>query len=112
MLAGVGDWMELNSDAIYNTRPLAPYKEGKVCLTRGKDGSVYMIYLADESETSPPAKIWFSSLKAPEGAKAQMTGSKEMLDWEKVGNGIIVNIPESLQKNPPCTSAWVIKFSR
>jgi alpha-L-fucosidase len=112
MLAGVSDWMKINSSAIYGTRPLAPYKEGKVCLTQGKDGTIYMIYLADETETIPPAKIWFSSLKIPEGAKATMPGTKEILEWERVGNGVMVNVPESLQKKPPCKSAWVIRFSK
>jgi alpha-L-fucosidase len=111
MLSGVGDWMKLNSGAIYNTRPLAPYKEGKVCLTKGKDGTVNMIYLGDENEKNPPSKIWFSSLVIPENAKAIMLGSRENLEWEKVGNGVMVNIPESLQKDPPCSSAWVVKFA-
>ncbi len=110
MLSGVGDWMSVNSEAIYGTRPLAPYKEGKVCLTQGKDGAVYMIYLAGENETTPPSKIWFSMLELPEDAEAGMLGIKEKLAWERVGNGIVVNVPESLQKNPPCAFAWVIKI--
>ena len=65
--------------------PLAPYKEGKVCLTQGKDGTVYMIYLADENETTPPAKIWFSSLFIPEGAQAMMLGTKERPGMGKGG---------------------------
>jgi alpha-L-fucosidase len=112
MLAGVGDWMKINSEAIYNTRPIAPYKEGKVCLTQRNDGTVYLIYLADEEEITPLSKIWFSNLDIPANAKTQMLGSKETINWEKVGSGVIVNIPESLQKKPPCNSAWVVSFSR
>jgi alpha-L-fucosidase len=111
MLAGVGDWMKVNNEAIYATKPLAPYKESKVCLTQGKNGQIYLIYLADENETSPPAKIWFSKLTIPDSAQAVMLGANENLEWEKVGNGIIVNIPEPLQKKPPCQSAWVIRIS-
>lgn len=111
MLQGVGDWMAINSEAIYSTHPLEPYKEGKVCLTRGKNGTIYMIYLADENESSPPSKIWFSKLNIRAGAKATMLGSKEKLTWEKVGEGIVVNIPESLQKAPPCKEAWVVQIT-
>ena len=111
MLAGVGDWMEINSEAIYGTNPRAPYKEGKVCLTQGKDGAVYLIYLADENETSPPSRIWFSSLEIPLDATSVMLGTNERLEWEKVGSGIMVKVPESLQKKPPCNSAWVIKIA-
>jgi alpha-L-fucosidase len=112
MLSGVGEWMEINSEAIYGTHPLKPYKEGKVCLTQGKDESIYMIYLAGEDEITPPAKIWISTLEVLENIQVNMLGSKEKLTWEKTGSGIIVNIPESLQKTPPCQNAWVIKMSK
>jgi alpha-L-fucosidase len=26
----IGNWMKVNGDAIYKTRPVAPYKEGKI----------------------------------------------------------------------------------
>ena len=110
MLAGVGDWMKVNSEAIYGIRPLAPYKEGKVCLTQGKDGAIYMIYLAGEHETTPPSKIWFSELELPVDAEAIMLGTKEKLAWERVGSGVMVNIPEALRTKPPCASAWVIRI--
>lgn len=112
MLAGVGKWMDVNSEAIYGTHPLAPFKEGKVCLTQGKDGAIYMIYLSDGNETSPPSRIWFSSLEVPSDATAMMLGSNEILQWEKVGNGIMVKVPESLQHNPPYGSAWVVKIAK
>jgi alpha-L-fucosidase len=111
MLAGVGEWMKVNSGAIYGTKPLAPYKEGKVCLTQGKNGEINMIYLADEHESRPPSKIWFSTLQIPDGAKATMLGSEESLVWEKIGSGVMVSIPESLQKNPPCGEAWVVQIT-
>jgi alpha-L-fucosidase len=103
--------MKVNSGAIYGTKPVEPYKEGKVCLTQGKDGAIYMIYLADEGETAPPAKIWFSRLEIPDNATFSMLGTKEKLSYEKIADGIVVNIPEPLQKNPPCQDAWVIRVS-
>jgi alpha-L-fucosidase len=109
MLEGVGDWMKVNSEAIYGTKPVKPYKEGKVCLTQGKDGTIYMIYLAGEGETTPPAKVWFSRLEIPENATVSMLGTREKLSYEKIADGILVNIPESLQKDPPCKNAWVIR---
>ncbi len=110
MLAGVGDWMNVNNKAIYGTRPLAPYKEGKVCLTKDKSGAVYLIYRAGDNENAPPERIWFSVLDVPEKAQAMMLGSDVKLIWEKVGDGVMVEIPGSLRNSPPCRDAWVIRM--
>jgi alpha-L-fucosidase len=109
-LAEIGEWMQTNSEAIYNSRPIAPYKEGKVCLTQQKDGSTYAIYLADRDEKNPPSRIWLSTIQPETHSKVMMLGTKEELKWEKVGKGFEVNIPESIQKNPPCQAAWTLKF--
>lgn len=109
----IGDWLRVNGDAIYATRPVAPYKEGKVCLTQKKDGStVYAIYLADETEQEMPAKIWLSQLKLPAGARIRLLGSDQNLAWEAVGTGFEVQIPEKLRKNPPCRWAWALEIKR
>ena len=70
-----------------------------------------MIYLADANETSPPSSIWFSSLEIPSDATAVMLGTDVILEWEKVGSGIMVKVPESLQHKPPCGSAWVVRMA-
>ena len=111
MLRGVGDWMNVNSEAIYGTRPIAPFKEGKTCLTQNEK-AIYIIYLADEDETTPPAKIWSSRIVPEDGATVTMLGTNEILRWEKVGNGFVAEIPESVRSRPPCESAWVIRISK
>ena len=55
-LREIGDWMKVNAEAIYETRPIAPYKEAKICFTALPDGTVYAIYLADEDEAAPPGQ--------------------------------------------------------
>jgi len=111
-LEKIGDWMSVNSEAIYATRAMAPYKEGKVCLTRKKDtNTIYAIYLATEDESLPPSKIWLNSIQPDDNAEITMLGVEDKLIWEKVGKGFVVEIPESIQKNPPCNYAWVIKIN-
>ena len=107
----IGDWMEVNSEAIYGTSVLPPYKEGKVCLTQ-KDDAVYAIYLAEENETGIPSKIWLSSITPATDAKMTLLGDDQELSWEAVGNGFVVEISEQFQKTPPCNYAWVIKISK
>ena len=43
-LEEIGDWMKVNGEAIYGTRPIAPYKDGQVVFT-SKGQTVYAIYL-------------------------------------------------------------------
>jgi len=109
LLAEIGDWMEVNNEAIYNTRPVAPYKEGNVCLTGGKDGSTFIIYLGSENETVPPAVISMTSWSPPEGAAITMVGLDGLLKWEKNGEGFILDVPQKVQITPPCRYAWVFK---
>jgi alpha-L-fucosidase len=108
----IGAWMKVNNEAIYGTRALPPYKEGQVCLTQKKDGSVYAIYLAEENEKGMPSKIWLSSICPDKEASVSLLGVDTLLKWEKVGNGFVVDIPEQFQNKPPCQYAWVIKISK
>jgi len=111
-LAQIGAWLKVNGEAIYATRPIAPYKEGKVCLTSTKEGAVYAVYLGDEDEENPPSRIWLSTVKPDPGASVTMLGVKEDLKWEAVGKGVIVEVPPSAQKQGPCKYAWTVKISR
>ena len=48
----IGQWMKINGEAIYGTRPIYPYVDGKIRFTQ-KGNKVYAIYLLDENETLP-----------------------------------------------------------
>ncbi len=103
-------WMKVNGEAIYNTRPLEPYKENNICITRGKNGSTWFLYLAAENEKVPPT-IKITSHKPAKNAMVTMPGVNGKLKWKPVGDGFEVIIPESVQKKPPCNYAWVINVS-
>ena len=111
LLNEVGDWMAINSEAIYETRAIAPYKEGKVALTQNRHTkAIYAIYLADKGEDKMPSKIWMSSVTPKANSSVSLLGHKGELTWEKSGTGFIVNIPEALQNKAPCKHAWVLKI--
>jgi alpha-L-fucosidase len=111
-LKEIGDWMQVNSEAIYKTRPVSPFKEEKVCFTSLADETIYAIYLADEDENSPPSKILLYSHAPGPNTKIEMLGVKDELKWEKLGKGVLIYIPGSAQKNPPCQHAWAFKISK
>lgn len=105
-------WMKINAEAIYEIRAIDPYKEGKVCLTRKMDGATYAIYLGEENEPAPPARIWMSTVCPPERAKIKMLGTDSDLRWEKAGNGFMVEIPSEIRNNSPCNYAWTINLGK
>ena len=109
LLEEIGDWMEVNSDAIYSTRPVAPFKEGSVCLTGGKDGSNYIIFLGQENETGPPAVISMTGWSPEAGAIITTPGYKDALSWEKNGEGFVLHVPDVIQKKPASKYAWVFQ---
>jgi alpha-L-fucosidase len=110
LLEDIGTWMKVNGEAIYGTRALAPYKEGKVCISKKGDHTQYIYYLADENEQMPD-KIMMSNHSIPAGAKLEVLGTKGNIKWQKRDNGFLVSIPEKIRKAPPSEYVWVIKVN-
>lgn len=112
-LKGIGKWMKVNSEAIYDTHPVAPYKQGKVCLTQLDNGTTFAIYLADKGETTPPSKIWMDNIRPAKDATLTLLGFGNLpITWSKVGEGFEAALPKEFQEHPPCEDAWVLKISK
>jgi alpha-L-fucosidase len=111
-LKDLGKWMNVNGTAIYSTRPIAPYKEKSFCFTRMKDGSVNAIYLAGDKEFQMPGTFEIDSFTPAAGSDVHLLGVKQPLRWEKGTKGVVIHIPASIQKNPPCQHAWTIKIDK
>ncbi len=105
-------WMKINSEAIYNTKPIAPYKENNICLTQLNNGTTFFLYLCKENENKMPAQIIIKCHKAAKGAKVSLLGSNQNLVWQNTAEGLVVNIPESLMQHAPCSYVWTIKVSK
>lgn len=105
-------WMTINSEAIYNSNTLAPYKEDNICMTQQKNGNAYFFYLAKDKETELPATITIKSHQPANGSEVYLLGYEKALKWTAVGNGFTVNIPKSLRKNPPSNYVWTLKVSK
>jgi alpha-L-fucosidase len=112
LLKEYGDWMKVNSSAIYETNAIAPYKENNICFTQNKNGSVNIIYLAEEGEDKIPAEITVKSISPAKGAKIRLLGFKKNLKWKSNGSGFTVTVPENLRNNPTAKYAWVFHISK
>jgi alpha-L-fucosidase len=110
-LQEIGAWMRINGEAMYNSRPLAPYRQGATCFTQSREGAAYAIYLAAENEKSVPSQIILASLAPAKGARISLLGTQGDLPWEFSGGRLTVRIPEPIRNNPPCEHSWVLKIS-
>ncbi len=108
-LEGAGEWLKVNGEAIYDTRPNDPWREGEnVMYTRSKDGrSLYAICLR-----WPGRKIHLSSVVPRKDLRASLLGVNWNLAWMPQREGITVDIPYKLQRAAarPCKYAYVIKI--
>ncbi len=108
-LKGIGEWMKVNGEAIYGTKPIKPYHETKMVFTQ-KSGDVYAIYLAGQDEKQMPKSVMVSTVKPSRDGEVYLLGHPNPLDWETNGTGFMINLPVELQMNPVCKDAWVFKF--
>ncbi len=111
-LRELGDWMRVNGEAIYATRPVAPFKEGKVCFTKRRDdGVVHAIYLPDEGEALPE-EIVIAGVQPLPGETVRLLGYPEPLAWEPAGQGLRIHVPAAATAAPPCQHAWTLRLGQ
>ncbi len=106
----IGEWMKVNGEAIYGSRPVYPFQSGTTCFTSSADGTVYAICLVDQSVVSMPGTMEINDFKPVKGATVELLGCKGNLKWESDGNsGFIIHVPQKIQMNPPGRHAWTFR---
>lgn len=108
LLEDIGKWMKVNGEAIYETKAFAPYKIGNICFTQ-KEDITYLFYLNEKEEQKIPAQIIVQSFQPKTNSKIKLLGTNQELEWIQEANGIIIRIPEKLQKNSPSDYVWVFE---
>ncbi len=112
LLSDYEKWMAINSEAIYDTKALAPYKENNICMTQKDDGTAYFFYMAEEEETKLPKTVTVNAHQPEKDAKIYLLGHEEPLAWVANETGFSISIPKRLRKNPPGNYVWTFKVSR
>lgn len=91
-LDSIGDWMAINGEAIYNTRPYHVWHEGKdIRFTASKDGKKIYVFLLDKKLAS----IQLSSVDLSKAKSIQLfttQGSRQLKFDKKSG---ILSVPKS-----------------
>jgi alpha-L-fucosidase len=102
-LEGLGDWLAVNSEAIYSTRPWQR-AEGKahagdqtipVRFTR-KGDALYATLL----ETPKSREVTLESVAAAPGAMVTLLGHDARLAWEQRGEHMAMTLPEGIAPMP------------
>ena len=109
-LHGIGQWMDVNKEVIYNTTSVKDYQE---------NDQLYFIANHDQTAIFAVATAWpgttlsFSKVKPTESSEIRMLGYDQPLEWESDEGGMtIIQIPENLQypQKRPCQYAWAFKI--
>jgi alpha-L-fucosidase len=103
----VGEWLQVNGEAIYNTQPREVFQEGEgIWFTSSKDGrTVYAISLK-----WPGSQLAVRSVRAVEGSPVHLLGVQRPLSWKRSGDFVIVDTPAGAAEHPPCRQAFAFKF--
>lgn len=105
-LLEIGEWVTVNDEAIYCTRPVFPYKENNICYTQ-KEEMVYAFILAEKNQETPEKSILLQNLVPAKGTRVKMLGVEKDLIWEQKESFVEVKLPT---RKLPCKHAWIVKF--
>ncbi|XP_050487736.1 alpha-L-fucosidase [Bombus huntii] len=106
-LRGMGEWLKINGEAIYNTKPWITQNDtlsNTVWYTQSKNiKQVYAIILEWPNE----GLLYLGSLKISPSTQILVLGSKLLIKWKQSKEKLIVSLPAELDKGQP---AWVLKI--
>lgn len=84
-MEAIGKWLKVNGEAIYNTRPIYPYKDNDVCFTKNNNGKKYAIILIDTTNKLKNDYVFSFSDKLKSGNK-KVLGQKDKAQLIKQGD--------------------------
>lgn len=98
-LESIGEWMDINSEGIYGTQPVAPYQQDNIYYT-AKENCIYAFYIGDSSGLELPAELKLTNL--PAAASVSILGNRSKLPFSNTADGIGIRIPSRIRSNLPC----------
>jgi alpha-L-fucosidase len=124
LLNNVGEWFDVNGEAIYGTRPWYMYGEGKNKIDAHdlessltpkdfryttKDGYLYAFVMDWPKKHQNPVvlpNLTIMNTRVSEVTSVELLGHNEKVLWENHGDGLHVTFPEK----KPCEHAYALKI--
>lgn len=105
-LKEIGDWMKINSEAIYGTRMYSVFGEGdNIRFTQTKDGKTKYIFIFN----FPDQHLLLTKIAIDKRQKLSMLGSSKKINYVQGVNGLEINLPKELKTTS--SHVWVLKIS-
>ena len=105
-LTDIGNWLEVNGQAIYGTRPLGNKTKQDNIFYTCKGDDIYVI------ATRWPDKILtLDSLKINSKSRISLLGTNTELKWKSVNNNIEIDTSDITPNMIPCQYAFTFKIS-
>jgi len=108
-LVDIGDWLKVNGEAIYGTRPWAGTAQNlgrdKSRFFTRKKNNLYVL-----STTWPQAAFKIAGVKAEKGTNVSLLGYSGKIKWKPLKDGILIEPPALDPATNPCPYAWVFKI--
>lgn len=107
-LMGLGAWLKVNGEAIFDTRPWLEAEgitpEGTAVRFTQKGDALYALLLGRPQKR----RVSLQGLQAVEGTTVRLLGHDEALPWEDGGQHLMITLPERL---PKPSVAYTLKIS-
>jgi alpha-L-fucosidase len=105
-LNALGQWLKVNGEAVYGTRPWRIRGEGSSVRYTRSGNVIYAILL-----NWPGTELILDEPNPSHYSRFSLLGRDGSLRWERIEDQVLIHLPELAPDEMPCDFAWVVKMT-